>query len=118
MSEASDIAWALRCAARLVGAVFDLPPETFTSPKKGPPAHVHARQVLIYVLHTEADFEQATIAEALRRHHSTIWHAIQVVDGMREQAEVDRALTRIGEMFRDLRDANARIPALVEELAA
>lgn len=108
---------AIRLASRLVSALFDMPPEEFTGLQKGPPEQVHARQVLCYVLHTEGDFDQTTIARALGRHRSTVGHAIEVITGLREHDDVDRALTRLGEMYRELIDAHSRIPALVEELA-
>lgn len=112
------IATALRVAARLLSAVFDMPEETFTGPKKGSPPQVHARQVLIYLLNTEADFQQSDIAQALGRHHSTIGHAVEVVTAMREDDELDAALTRLGEMLRDILQAHSRLPTLVETLAA
>lgn len=117
MSEAADIEFDVRCAARLVAALYDIAEESFTSERKGPPVQVHARQTLCYLLRTVGDFDQVEIARALGRHRSTVGHAIGVVDTMRENAEVDRALDDLCDMYRRLREAHARIPALVEELA-
>lgn len=117
MTEPAAIAYDLRCASHLVAALFDLPTDAFLGPHKGRPERVHARQVLCYLLHTEADVDQVAIARAIRRHRSTVGHSIQIILGLREEPDIDRALGKIGEMFRDLRDANARIPALIEEIA-
>lgn len=117
MSTETAIDYALRCASRLVSAVFDLSTDDFTGPRKGPPTEVHARQVLCYLLHTEGGFDQVVIASALNRHRSTVGHAIGVVSGLRETDEIDRAIGKLGEMYRELRDAHEKIPALVEALA-
>ena len=117
MSQAPAADEELRCAARLVAAMCDLAPEDFTGPKKGAPPLVHARQVLCYLLHTEGGLDQVVISTLLNRHRSTVGHAIQVVAELRDNADVDRAVTRLGEMYRDLRDARAKIPALLEEIA-
>jgi len=116
-AEVNDIAEALRCASRLVGAVFDIAPEAFTGPRKGPPAQVHARQVLCYLLHTDGEYDQAAISRALGRHRSTVGHAIEVIGELREVAEIDRAVGMLGQMYREIREAHARVPALIEEVA-
>ncbi|MFP5449881.1 MAG: hypothetical protein ACLGHU_14175 [Alphaproteobacteria bacterium] len=43
---------AFSTAARLVAAAEQVQPQLFTSAKKGAPAVVKARQLLIYLLHT------------------------------------------------------------------
>lgn len=108
----------LRCAARLVAAIFDLPPEAFTGAKKGSPTQVHARQTLCYLLRTVGGFDQAVIARALGRHRSTVSHSVEVLDRWREHDDMDRALDKLSEMYRELRESKARTPALVEALAA
>lgn len=113
----SPFGYALRCMTRLVAAVFDLDPASFVGEDKGSPAQVHARQVLFYLLHTEAGFEQATIAGGLGRHRSTVGHAIENITELREEPEIDQAFTRLGEMYRELRDARDKVPLLVEALA-
>lgn len=117
MTETIDITRAVRIASRLVAALFDLPPDHFTGASKGPPAQVHARQVLCYLLHTEGEFDQAAIADALGRHRSTVGHAVAVITSLREHPQVDTALDRLCDMFRELAEAHARIPVLVEEIA-
>lgn len=120
MSEAAaqaDIAADLRCASRLVAAVFDLPPDAIVGQRKGSPANVHARQVVCYLLHTDGDFNHASIGRALGRNRSTVTHAIEVVTSLLEHQDFERAVERLGQMFRDLREARANIPALVEEIA-
>ena len=108
---------ALRIASRLVAAVFDLPPELVIGPGKGPPARVHARQVICYLLHTEAEMSLIRIARALDRDRATVSNAVNVVEDLRADAELDAALDSLGQMFRRLRDAHARIPDLVEAKA-
>jgi chromosomal replication initiation ATPase DnaA len=113
-----DVEYAARCAARLVGALYDLDPADFTGARKGPAEHVHARQAMMYLLHTEADVGLLATAKALGRHHSTVWHAVGVVTALREHPDVDEAFTRLGATFREFLEAHARLPALVESLAA
>lgn len=108
----------LRCAAHLVAALYDLPPEVIMGPRKGPPAHVHARQTLCYLLRTVAGLDQAVIAKMLGRHRSTVGHSVEVVGDWRDHDDFDRAIERLSEMYREIRDARSRIPALVEALAA
>ena len=115
-TSSEDFATALRCVSRLVAAVFDLEPPTFLGPAKGGPHQVLARQTLIYLLHTEASFDQTEIAEALGRHHSTVWHAIQVVTALRDDDDIDRAFTLLGEVYRDFRQAQERVPELLVAL--
>jgi chromosomal replication initiation ATPase DnaA len=104
---------AMRCLVRLVAALFDLDPDDFTGPNKGSPHQVLARQSLIYLLHTEGGFEQTEIADALGRHHSTAWHAIRVVTGLRDDDEIDRAFTLLGEVYQGFRSAQTRVPDLM-----
>jgi hypothetical protein len=121
MSEAPEdpFAYAFRCAAHLVAAVFDVEPAILTGPKKGSPDVVHARQVFAYLLYTDGDdFGSVAIAKGLGRHHSTVWHSIQKVMAMRDEPEMDAALAKLGAMFRDLTAAHERLPHLVETLAA
>lgn len=113
----SPFGYALRCLARMVGAVFDLDPAEFVGEAKGSPLQVHARQVLIYLLITEAEFQQSEVADGLGRHHSTIGHALAMVTELRNEPEIDRTFTWLGEMYRSLRDAREKVPQLVEALA-
>lgn len=117
MTDHTDITSAVRIASRLVAALFDLPPEHFTGASKGPPTQVHARQVLCYLLHTEGEFDQVVISDALGRHRSTVGHAVNVITALREHPQVDRALDRLCDMYREITEAHSRIPALVEEIA-
>lgn len=110
--------YGLRCMSRLVGAVFDMDPETFTGDGKGSPAQVHARQVLFYLLHTEAGFDQTTIAAGLRRNRSTVGHAIANITAMRDESGLDETFTRIGAFYRDLAKARETVPQIVKALAA
>lgn len=114
----SPIGYALRCLSRIIGAAFDMEPSTFVGATKGSPAHVHARQILFYLLHTEGCFEQAEIADVLGRHRSTVSHAVQVVLALREEPEIDAALTCLGEVYRDFAAVKASVPALIEQIAA
>lgn len=114
----SPFGYALRCLARLVGAVFDIDPASFVGESKGGPDQVQARQVLIYLLHTEGGFDQSTIARGLGRHHSTVSHTLAVVEPMLDEPEVERAFARLGEIYRDLREARDKVPELLESMAA
>ena len=113
----SPFGYALRCLARLVAAVFDIDPASFVGETKGSPIQVHARQVLMYLLMTEAGFQEMEIAQGLGRHHSTVGHAVANFTALREEADIDLAFTRLGEMYRSLREARDKVPALVEALA-
>lgn len=105
----SDFPAAMRMASRLIAAIADMEPALFTSPKKGAPAVVQARHLLVYLLHTEGQFQQATIADALHRHHSTVKNSIEVISGLREDPAFDAALEQLGAMFRTLQEARARV---------
>lgn len=118
MSDTLDIEHDLCCASGVIGLLWDLPPHVFTGPRKGPPPHVQARQVLCYVLFTDGGHSHAAIARVLKRNRSTITHAIDKVMAAREDTGLDEKLDRLGEIFRDIRDARAAIPALMKELAA
>lgn len=112
----SPFGYALRCLARLVGAVFDIDPASFVGEGKGGPDQVQARQVLIYLLHTEVGFDQSTIARGLGRHHSTVSHTLAVVEPMLDEPEVERAFARLGEIYRDLKEARDKVPELLEAM--
>lgn len=115
----TDFDFAFRCASCLVGAVFGLDPSLLVGEKKGSPSVVHARQVFMYLLYTEGPgYGSVAIARAAGRHHSTVLHSIEKIGAMREDEDLDASLTRLGEMFRELVDAHARIPEMVEALAA
>lgn len=113
-----DFGYALRCASRLVGAVIDIEPGAFIGPRKGSPTQVDARQLVVYLLHTEAGFTPTEIAHRLGRHRSTFDHAIEKYTAMREDEELERSLSTLGQMFRDLLEAHERVPALIESLKA
>ena len=118
MNEALDIEHDLCCASGVVGLLWNLAPHVFTGPKKGPTAHVQARQVLCYLLLTDAGHSHAAIARILKRNRSTVTHAIDVVTALRENEVMDEKLDRLGQIFRELRDARAAVPDLMKELAA
>lgn len=119
MSGDAAFDYAFRAAAHLVAAVFDVDPAILTGPNKGSPRVVHARQVFAYLLYTDGnEFGSVAVARALGRHHSTVWHSIQKMVALRDDEEIDDALTKLGGMFRDLVEAHARMPELVESLGA
>lgn len=105
----ADLEPELRRAARLVAAAFDMDPVDFLGPGKGPPAFVHARQVVAYLLSMEGGFDQKHVATAMGRHHSTVWHAVQKIEALREEGEMDRGMASLGEMYRTLREASGRV---------
>lgn len=88
--------------ARLVSAAQGVQPELFTSAKKGSPEVVSCRQLMIYLLHTEGGYQQKQIAQAMHRHHSTVKHALDVVEDRRECPTFDGALERLARTYRDL----------------
>jgi chromosomal replication initiation ATPase DnaA len=99
-----------------VAAVYDLPEGAFLSPRKGPPLEVQARQLVAYLLSMEGGFDQKAVATKLGRHHSTVWNAVQRIEALREDEEIDRGVTELAEMYRKLRDAASRLPpGLAEE---
>jgi chromosomal replication initiation ATPase DnaA len=111
-----DLEGSTRLAARLVAALYDMPEELFLSPRKGPPAQVQARQLVVYLLTMEGGFDQKAVASFLRRHHSTAWNAVQRIEALREDPELDRGVTDLADMFRKLRAASAVVPsALAKE---
>lgn len=71
-------------AAEIVGGELGIAAETITAARKGPPAVAFARQVLAYLLHTEAQLDKQQVGRLLRRHRSTIGHAIEVVEEQRD----------------------------------
>lgn len=114
----TELETAARGTVRLVAAVFDLEPETFLRPNKGRPEHVHARQVVMYLLRTEGGFDQALIGRALGgRHHSTVWHAVQRVERLRDDEALDAAITALQAMYRELRAASECVPEVLREAA-
>lgn len=115
----TDFDFAFRCASCLVGAVFGLEPSLLVGEKKGSPAVVHARQVFMYLLYTEGPgYGSVAIARAAGRHHSTVLHSIEKITAMREDQDLDAALSMLGAMFRQLVEAHSRLPEMVEVLAA
>jgi chromosomal replication initiation ATPase DnaA len=113
MSE--DLATAMRCAARLVAAVYDMPEAVFLSPKKGPPVQVQARQLVAYLLSMEGGFDQKAVATELGRHHSTVWNAVQRIEALREDPRLDLGLNDLAEMFARLRSAAAVVPDILAQ---
>lgn len=109
--------YALRCLARLVGAFVDLDPAEFIGSSKGTQAQVNARQMVMYLLLTDADFREIDIANGLGRHHSTVDHAVEKFTALREEAEIDDALTRLGETYRLFRNTQAAA-GLIAEMTA
>lgn len=114
----SDLNMAVRGTSRLVAAVFDLEPAAFLAPTKGRPEHVHARQVVMYLLRTEGGFDQDMIGSAMGgRHHSTVWHAVQKVERLRDDEALDAAISGLQEMYRALSAASERVPDALKEAA-
>lgn len=109
--------YALRCLARLVGAFVDLDPAEFIGSSKGTQAQVNARQMVMYLLLTDADFREIDIANGLGRHHSTVDHAVEKFTALREETEIDDALTRLGETYRLFRNTQAAA-GLIAEMTA
>lgn len=101
----SSFGYALRSLSRLIGAVFDIDPNEFTGDDKGAPAIVEARQVLCYLLITEAGFREIDVAEGLGRHHSTVSHALEVITDLRDDPAIDQTFTWLGEAYRALAEA-------------
>lgn len=114
----NDLDAALRLAGRLVAAVYDMPEAAFLSPRKGPPVQVQARQLVVYLMTMEGGFDQKAVATQLSRHHSTAWNAVQRIEALREDPDLDRGINDLAEMFRKLLDASKIIPeALAQEPA-
>lgn len=114
----SPFGYALHCLTHLIAAALGMEPASFVGETKGSPQSVHARQVLFYLLHTEGEFPQAEIANALGRNRSTVAHAMQVIIAMREEAEIDQALDKLGVYYRELRAIRESVPAAIEAVGA
>ena len=108
--EAPNLQQALRCAARLVAALYDMPEDAFLGQKKGPPRQVQARQLVFYLLSMEGGFVQKAVATQLSRHHSTVWNAVQRIEALRESEDLDRGIADLAEMYRKLVAAVAIVP--------
>jgi hypothetical protein len=114
----SSFGYALRSLSRFLGAIFDLDPAEFTGEDKGAPAIVEARQVLCYLLITEAGFREIDVAEGLGRHHSTISHAMDVITELREDPAIDRTFSWLGDTYRSLVEAQEAFKRLGVRAAA
>jgi chromosomal replication initiation ATPase DnaA len=112
----TDLTPELRRAARLVAAVYDLDPACFLANGKGPPPYVQARQLVAYLLSMEGGFDQKHVATAMGRHHSTVWHAVQKIEALREDGEFDRGMTNLAQMYCRLREAATHIPQAMNEV--
>jgi hypothetical protein len=74
----------LATGACLVAARLNEDPGVITGARKGSPATAFARQVLAYLLNTEAGLDKQAVGTLLGRHRSTIGNAIEVVEDYRD----------------------------------
>lgn len=111
--------FSIRCAARLVEAVFDFDRDMLLAPDKGSPAMTHARHILSYLVYTDGpEITVKALARKLGRDRSTVSDSIAIALCYRQDTQVDEALARLGDIYRQLLAAHDYLPALVEELAA
>lgn len=111
--------YSVRCAARLVEAVFDVGRDLLLAPQKGSPAVSHARHIMLYLLYTDGPSITAKdLALKVGRDRTALGRSIEVVLCYREDPQVDEALALLGGIYRQLLAAHDYLPALVEELAA
>jgi hypothetical protein len=77
----------LATGATLVASRLNEDPEVITGARKGSPATAFARQILAYLLNTEAGLDKQAVGTLLGRHRSTIGNAIEVVEDYRDTAD-------------------------------
>jgi hypothetical protein len=98
-------------ATELVGDHLGIAPEKIAGKRKGSPGVAFARQVVAYLLHTEAQLDKQQVGRMLQRHRSTIGHAIEVIEDRRDDGVLSSALDAIAARFRAVLPTQAPTPA-------
>ncbi len=76
-------------AVSLVGYALDMKAENILQAARGPRNLVHARQTAMYLTHVGLSMSLARVATAFERDRSTVAHACQRIEEMRDEAAFD-----------------------------
>ncbi len=77
----------------VAGQVYGVPVEELRKPTRGRPHAARARQVAVHLAHRVFGLSHKQLAAEFRRDRTTVRHACQVIDGMREgNRELDATL--------------------------
>ena len=79
----------------LVEARFGFPNGSLATPGHGSTSKILARQVAGYLMTTRLGLAKAEAGRILRRHESTIWHAVRQVEGMREDPGLNARIVEL-----------------------
>ena len=79
----------------LVAMATGAPPEAMFAGPRARGRVATARAMAMYLLHVGFALPQNRVAAAFQRDRTTISHACQKVEAMRERAELDEALSRL-----------------------
>ena len=87
-----DIAW---LSSSLVCYALGLSTQSVLAEKRGSAAVCRARQMSMYLLHTSLGVSLALVARAFNRDRSTVAHACNAVENMREELTVDDLMDQL-----------------------
>lgn len=90
MTEVRTLARRAACA---LASICDVPAADFFRATRGNAEESFARQILVYILHTQIGLTEEAIATAFDRDRSTVGHGVRTLEELRDP-EVDRDLLR------------------------
>jgi chromosomal replication initiation ATPase DnaA len=76
----------------VVAHAYGIPLDDLRGPSRGGPKAAHARQIAMYLAHIVFAMSLSAVARGFRRDRSTARHAIQRVEELREDPELNRTL--------------------------
>ncbi len=77
----------------LVAHAYDVPVHNLTIATRGSPPVASARQVAIYLARTVLEWSYTDLGTAFGRHRTTVQHAVQRVEELRDDPKIDQTLT-------------------------
>lgn len=89
LCERDDLRQLLETAAALV---FDVSPNAIHKRTRGAAPVALARQVAMYLAHVVTGLNYSEVARLFRRHRTTVSYAIQLVEDLRDDPEIDTRL--------------------------
>lgn len=85
-----------RAGAQIMKLFFGGEPAKIFTKGRGEPKDAFYRQLLTYVIHVEGNLSEADTAFIMARDRSTVRHAARAFEDLRDDPDIDAALTEIG----------------------
>jgi chromosomal replication initiation ATPase DnaA len=84
----------------LVSQVYDVPARELTGKRRGSPEVTNARQVAVYLTRMVLELSYGDLGAAFGRHRTTVQHAVQRVEELRDDPQIDQTLTWLESVLR------------------